>query len=116
MEIGRGRLVGRLGVHDEPHTEPEAAHLGTQLCCSTNLHVHRAGVRSGVPECLQVIPGVGHHQVTVEEHPRAAPDRCDDGGPDGDVGHEMAIHHVHVQPVGHSGDLGDLGPERAEIG
>ena len=37
------------------------------------------------------------------------PKRGDDGRPEGDVGHEMPVHHVEVNPVGAGrGDFADL--------
>ena len=116
VKMGRDRLVGCLGVQDEPNADAKAPHLGTQGLGLPDLHMHRAGVRAGVTERLEVLPGVGHHQVAVEEHPRAPPDGGDDRRPDGDVGNEVAVHHVEVKPVGHAGNLGDLGPQCAEVG
>ena len=76
--------------------------------------VHRVG--PGVPERLQVLAGVGHHEVAVEEEPRVPAQRGDHRRPDGEVGHEVGVHDVHVQPVGRAGDLAHRLGEVAEVG
>ena len=57
------------------------------------------------------------HQVAVENLRRVRAQRRDDGRAERDVGHEMAVHHVEMNPVGAGrDDVGDLLPELGEIG
>jgi len=58
MEIGLGCLVWRLRVHHEPHAQAESPHLGAQGSGIADLHMHRAGVGTGLAERLEIIPGV----------------------------------------------------------
>ena len=45
------------------------------------------------------------------------PDLADDGVAEGDVGHEVPVHYVDVEPVGAGGDGGAAGgAEGGEVG
>ena len=68
-------------------------------------------------EGLEVGVGGGDHQVDVERGARAGAERGDHVGAEGDVGHEVAVHHVDLHPVGAGGlDGGDLLAEAGEVG
>jgi hypothetical protein len=41
-----------------------------------------------------------HHQVNVEELLRRLADGCNDRCAEGEIGHEMAVHDIDVDPVG----------------
>ena len=41
-----------------------------------------------------------NHQMHVERERRMRPQRGDDARPEGDVGHEMPVHHIEMNPVG----------------
>ena len=57
------------------------------------------------------------HQVDVERLLRVRADGAHDRRADGDVGHEVAVHDVDVDPVGAGGiDGADLLAERGEVG
>ena len=56
--------------------------------------------RSGGDERLQVAVRLGNHEVHVERQLRDALERRDDQRADGDVRHEVPVHHVHVDEVG----------------
>ena len=56
------------------------------------------------------------HQMNIERLRGMAPQRADRGGPHGDVRHEMAVHHVDMDPVGAGGiDRAHLLAEPREI-
>ncbi len=116
MKEGKGRLDLGLGVDDDASGEPESPHLGAELLGSAHLDMHRHTVCAGAREGLEELTGVGHHEMAVEEELSVAADRLDDGRPEGDVRHEVAVHHVDMQPVRPSLDRGDLVGEDAEVG
>jgi hypothetical protein len=55
--------------------------------------------------------------MAVEEHRRALAQRLDDHGTDGEVGNEVPVHHVHMEPIGSGlldrkavvGETGEIG-------
>ncbi len=55
-------------------------------------------------ERLEVVARVRHHQVAVEENAGVLSERFDDRRPDGEVGHEMGVHDVHMEPIGLRGN------------
>src|SRR5207249_11321416 len=44
--------------------------------------------------------GLADHEMDVERQARHAPDGRDRGWPEADVGHEVTIHDVDMEPVG----------------
>ena len=73
---------------------------------------------AGLGEGLDPAQGVVDHEVAVEEGGgEALAQRLHHGGAERDVGHEMAVHDVHVQPVrAHVQHPLALCPELREIG
>src|SRR5262245_7010990 len=63
-------------------------------------HMHRDDVRARLGEGFEVGIARRDHQVHVEDLAAMRPQRLHDVRPDGDVGHEVAVHHVDVDPVG----------------
>ncbi len=51
-------------------------------------------------EALEIGIGRRDHQMHVENLPGRRPDRLHDRRAEGDVGHEMPVHHVDMDPVG----------------
>src|SRR5207248_7840488 len=90
-------------------------HLRTQLSGAVDLDVHRASVRTRVGERLEVVAGVVDHEVTIEVERGVGAQRLHDWRPDGEVGHEVAVHHVDVEQVGLGCDVVDLACERGEV-
>ena len=78
--------------------------------------MHRAAVRTGLGEGLEVATGFGHHQMAVEIERRMAAQRRHHRRTDGHVGHEVPVHHVDVEPVGGRSDLAHLLGQQAEVG
>jgi len=73
-------------------------------------------VRAGFGKAFDVAAGRVDHEVNVEKFCRVFSDLLDDELPEGDVGHEVAVHHVEVKPVGFGGvDKVDGLIEAAEV-
>ena len=87
------------------------AGLGAQLADAAQgavqvraaLGVDGQDVGAGLAEGLQVGIDRRDHQVDVERQVRVRPQRLHHVRADGDVGHEMAVHHVDMHPVGAGG-------------
>ena len=115
-QVGPHRVERRVGIERHAGPQAEAAHLRDELVGVPDLDVHRAAVRPGVGEVLQVAPGLGHHEVAVEEQRRVAPQRRHHRRPDRHVRHEVPVHHVDVEPVGRGRHLPDLLGQQPEVG
>ncbi len=59
------------------------------------VHGNHVGARLG--EGFHVAVGLGDHQVAVQRQVGGLAQRAHHGHPDGNVGDEVAVHHVHVQ-------------------
>ena len=57
-------------------------------------------VRTGIDEGRDVLIGIGDHQMHVQRQFGRLPDGFHDWRADGDVRHEMAVHHVHMEQMG----------------
>ena len=77
-------------------------------------------VGPGAGEVAQVALRLLDHQVHIDHGPIALGHRADgldDERADGDVGHEVAVHHVHVNVIGPGGQgLLDVGLQPGEVG
>ena len=62
--------------------------------------VHQHMVGAGLGECLDERIDRRDHQVHVERQPGAGTQALQDRRAEADVRHEMAIHHVEMQPIG----------------
>ncbi len=62
--------------------------------------VHGDVVAARLGEGLEIGIAGRDHQMRVEDLPGVGPQRLDDVGTVGNVRHEMAVHHVEVNPVG----------------
>ena len=113
---GRTASNGVSGLSATPARRPRPRIWAMSSSVFADLDVHRAAVRPGVGEVLQVAPGLGHHQVAVEEQRRVAAQRRHHRRPDRDVGDEVPVHHVDVEPVGRRGHLPHLLGQQAEVG
>src|SRR5215831_6766028 len=74
--------------------------------------VARAGLRVGGGPAV----GIGDHQVAVKRQSGVLEQRLHHRQADGEVGHEVIVHDVHMQPVGHAGDGLGLAGEPGKIG
>ena len=115
VEVRPNRIDGRVGVEGDTGPQAEASHLGDELRGAADLDVDGAAVGARVGEGLEIAPGLRHHEVAVEEERRVTPQRGHDRWTDGEVGHEVPVHHVDVEPVGGRGHLADLLGQRSEI-
>jgi hypothetical protein len=64
-----------------------------------DLDVEGEHVRPRVLEGLDVVPGVGHHEVAVEERVGVLGEALDHGRAEGEVRDEVPVHDVEVEPV-----------------
>ena len=67
------------------------------------LPVHRDPRGAGGQVVVEQPVGIGDHQVDVERQPRVPRERRDHRRAEGQVGHEVAVHHVDVHEVGAAG-------------
>ena len=77
-----------------------------------HLDVDRHHVRAGVDERLEVAIGLADHQVHVERQRRGLAQRLHDRHADGDVRHEVSVHHVDVNLIGAAARRGRDRPRR----
>ena len=81
------------------------------------LDMHGDDVGAGFGEGFEIRIARRDHQMHVERLLGVRPDRFDDIRPDRNVGHEMAVHDVDMDPVGAGGiDRAHLFAEFCEIG
>ena len=81
------------------------------------LDMHGDDVGAGLGEGFQIGVAWRDHQVHVEQLPAVWAQRLHDVGADRDVGHEMAVHDVDMDPVGPGGiDRAHLLAELCEVG
>ena len=68
--------------------------------CGVGLGMHDDQVGAGLGEGLEIGVGRRDHQVGVEAAwSLCGAERLHDVRAEGDVGHEMAVHHVEMDPV-----------------
>ena len=120
IDIGQDRLdqaERRRRVQGDPGFEPLFAdHRDRPVKMGRRLHMDRDPVAPGLREGVDVLFGIFDHQVDVEGKFRGFPDRGDEPRADRDVGDEMAVHDVDVNPVRSRGlDGNDLFAETAEV-
>ena len=81
------------------------------------LDMHCDDVGAGLGEGLEIGIAGRDHQVYVERLLGDGADRLHHRGADGDVGHEVPVHHVDMDPVGAGGlDCADFIAQLGEIG
>ena len=81
-----------------------------------HLDVDRHHVGAGVDERLEVAIGLHDHQVHVERQRRGLAERFHHRHANGDVRHEVPVHHVDVNLIGAATRRGrDFGAEVREV-
>ena len=79
--------------------------------------MHGDDVGAGLGERLEIGIARRDHQMDVERLFGVRAQRLHHVRPDGDVGHEMAVHHVDMDPVGAGGvDRAHFLAQLGEIG
>ena len=63
------------------------------------LNVNRYDVGPGLGKGLKIRIAGRDHQMDVEGLPREGPDRLDHRGADRDIGDEVPVHHIDMDPV-----------------
>jgi len=79
--------------------------------------MHNERVGAGVGEFIQEEIRGGNHQMGFQAQARYLAERFDDRRAHRNVGHEMAVHHVHVDAVSSTAfSFGHLLAQAGEIG
>ena len=92
--------TGVGGLSTRPDAHVARPQLVEQRARVAELDVHDAAVGAGVGEVGEQHAGVVDHEVAVEEQVGVRAQRLHHRRADGEVGHEVAVHHVDVQEVG----------------
>ena len=109
---------GRLGLDREPGPEPPRADLLQGAACVLHrLEVHDQVIRARLRELLEEAQRIRHHEVHVQGKRCELAHGADQDGAEGEVGHELPVHHVDVQEIGaRARDGPDLILQPREIG
>ena len=100
---GSTALAGVLGLTTTPAFLPLAWILSMaamDVLLGVRLHMAGDDVRAGVAELLHIAHGTLDHQVDIQRQVGGGADGLDHRDADGDIGHEQAVHHVHMDVVG----------------
>ena len=73
---------------------------GMEVFLRIGLHVDGDQVRSRIAEGFHIPQRADDHQMHVQGKLGGGADGLYHGDADGDVGHEQAVHHVHVDIIG----------------
>ena len=77
-----------------------ADRLQRAMQMGAGFRMHRDVIAAGLGEGLKIGIGWRDHEVRVKDLLAVRADRLDDVGAIGNVGHEMPVHHVEMDPVG----------------
>ena len=91
---GRGRVEHQAGLAAQARDGLQGA-VGVRA----GLGMDQDVVGAGLGEGGQIGVGRGDHQVDVERQAGERPQGAQHHRAEADVGHEMPVHHVQVQPV-----------------
>ena len=93
----RIRVQGHAGLDPTVHDLPDQLVAVAPVC---DLDMKREQIRARIQEGIRVAPGVVDHQVDVQRTAGHLLDRSHHRRSEGQVGHEVPVHHVQVQPIG----------------
>ena len=115
---GSSASKGVSGLAARPTRRPRSRIWDTRAAVSPTSTCTVHPVRARVPErpCREIAGRVGDHEVGVEEEPAVGPQGRDHRWADGQIGHEMTVHHVDVEPIGAAGDRRHGRGQAAEVG
>jgi len=113
LGVERGR-----GTDRRPQGQPEAAGLPPRLRgVKVQLGVDGAQIRPRPGERFKVPKWFRDHEMDVQEGPGMGPDRFHERRAEGDVRHEVPVHHVEVENLGARLLQGSEGSrQRGEVG
>ncbi len=107
------------GIQHHPCPLSEISDLGErpmQMDRGAGLSLDQQVIRPRFGKDAEVALRLDHHEMHIERLRRRAPDRLQHDRPNGDIGHEAAIHHIHMDPVGAGRiDRADLLAQAREI-
>jgi hypothetical protein len=92
--LGGGRVERHAGLQPE-----RADRLQRAVQMHPGFHRHGDAVDTGAGEGLQIGINRADHQMRVEALAAVAADRPHQFGAEGDVGDEMPVHHIEMDPV-----------------
>ena len=109
---------GRGGAEDDARLAAMGGDgLQRAVQVGAGLGVDQDVIGAGLDEVVDERIHGGDHQVDVEGQARVRAQAGDDRGAETDVGDEMTVHHVEMEPVGAGGlDGADLLGEAGEVG
>ena len=110
VQEGQGRLRGGLGLehYARPFAQgPDPLQGEAGVLLRVRLHMDGDDIRPRLAEVLHIAHRAVDHQVDIQRQGRDSPDGLHYRDADGDVGHEQAVHHVHMEVVG-AGDPADI--------
>ena len=70
---------------------------------------------AGFPVPLPLLPGVDDHKMRLKRQLRFLSERIYNGGPEGEIGNETPVHHVHVNVINSPAVFPDFFAHTAEI-
>ena len=104
LEDGDYSLDGCGGVEGDADVAAEFANFpGDGNGIGGDFDVESDVVGAGLDDWAGVAKRIGDHEVSVEVNLRGFADAFDHGRAEGDVGDEVAVHHVQVQIVAAGG-------------
>ncbi len=105
------------GLDREPGAQaarPDLAQRADRI--RDRLEVHDEVIGPGFGERLHVSERLDDHEVHIQRQRGESAHGADQDGTEREIGHELPVHHVHVQEVGsRAGDARDLVAEAGEI-
>ena len=92
--------AGVAGLSATAGLAPELADVAERAVqVGAGLGVHDDDLAAGLDVLVHQLVGVHHHQVRLEGDVDVRPTGLDHVGPEGQVRHEHAVHHVELDPV-----------------
>ena len=113
---GFARLERGFGVDGEADSEARWRMASIRARVSSTSTCTLQWLAPAAAKASRYWPGIGHHQMAIKIGSVWRRMAATTGGSDGQVGHEVAVHDIHVQPVRFGPDPVDLGAERGEVG
>ena len=92
----------------------DAAQSLVDVLLGVCLHMAGDDIAASVTELLHISHRPVDHQVNVQRQRGGGTDGLHHGDADGDIGHEQAVHHVHMDVIGGT-DPFDITLEVGEI-
>ena len=102
-EKRRDCFEGRGGIQGKPDTASGGSNRAQRfrhVMFRFGFDMDGDGIRAGIEEAGEVVIGVLDHEMNIERELRQFAHGGDNGGPEGNVIDEVAIHDVEMEPIG----------------